>query len=132
MTSTVPKKSLIGCFVASKQGNADSARLLDEPGVKNYFPLPSTIGTSPAFAAAESDRSSRRGSRKSELGPDSANPLHFHLAKQRLSHHSIIEPLDIGNRHKTQVVLAEFSSGSQQFEEWRTVNYLFVMVTSLN
>ena len=116
-----PTKSVIGRFAVPRmpQNKVKRAVYIYWPGQeyrlhKNHFPFPpSTIRTSATFTPAESDASSKLASPNRELGPDSTNPLTSILQNNDSPVIRIIELLDVGYHHKTQVVLAELSSGSQ-------------------
>ena len=116
-----PNKSVIGRFAVPRmpQNKVKRAAYVYGPGQEyklhnNHFPFPpSTTGASPAFAVAELDASSKFASSNPELGPDSTTPFTSILQNNDSPIIRIIEPIDIGYHHKTQVVLAELLSGSK-------------------
>ena len=115
-----PTKSVVGRIAVPRmpQNKVKRAVYVYGPGQEyrlhnNRFPVqPTATGTSSSFTAAGLDAVSILASPNPGLGPDSTTSSTPILQNNDSPVIRIIEPLDIGYRHKTQVMLAEFSSDS--------------------
>ena len=116
-----PTKAVVGRFAVPRmpQNKVKRAAYVYGPGQEyklhnNHFPFASsTTGTSPTFTAAELDAFSKIAAPNPELSPESTAPIPSISQNNDSPVIRIIEPIDIGYHHKTQIVLAEILSGSQ-------------------